>query len=684
MSAGGQTAHLTRPTRARSPVLEPERASAGATVGFGLLGLVALAYVVSLILRTNGQTWTSIDGWGVSAFEMVAGLVIVAKGLAGGPERPFCLIMGVGACFWASGDFAMTIETLGGATPPDVSAANYFWAGFYPLAYVAVMLLMRREVRRFSLATYLDGVMTTLAAAALFAAFAFSAIEQAAGGSTASVAVNTVYPVGDLLLLVMLGLGIGLLPAGNRRRWYLLAAACTVNLSGDVSALFPGLVASRFGFVSNSGAWPVSLFLIALAVWLPSRAPDSEPAELTPGFRLPALAAGAVLTVLVVSSLHRTSSGALALVTATLIAVGVRFGLTLMQMRALTDDRHRQLEEAAQTERGSRGALQAAVAAYSQFAAKVADGDLTVKVDAEGSDELHALSEGLNGMVSGLAEISGEVHAGVSEIRVSTAEILQAVSHHTESAGQQSNAIRETSTTVDELRVAADQTAQQAREVAERAQGSAQVSEEGIKAIDRIAGAMDEIRERVEGIAHDIVTLSERTQQIGEITQTVNAIADRSNLLALNASIEAARAGEHGKGFAVVADEVRHLAERSKAATAQVESVLADIQEAMSAAVRASEEGTKVVERGRRLTGLAGEGIHSLTLTIAESSQWAEQISASAHEQSLGMDQIAQAMRSVNDQTTQFLTGAQQSQSAAEDLNELSSKLAALTERYRV
>jgi methyl-accepting chemotaxis protein len=48
------------------------------------------------------------------------------------------------------------------------------------------------------------------------------------------------------------------------------------------------------------------------------------------------------------------------------------------------------------------------------------------------------------------------------------------------------------------------------------------------------------------------------------------------------------------------------------------------------------------------------------------------------------MDQIAQAMSKVSDQTTQFLTGAQRSQSAAQDLNELSSKLAALTERYRV
>ena len=104
-----------------------------------------------------------------------------------------------------------------------------------------------------------------------------------------------------------------------------------------------------------------------------------------------------------------------------------------------------------------------------------------------------------------------------------------------------------------------------------------------------IAKAMEEIRARVDGIAQEILTLSERTQQIGAITATVNELADQSNLLALNASIEAARAGEHGKGFAVVADQVRRLSEQSKAATAQVETILTDVRDATAAAVAASQ-----------------------------------------------------------------------------------------------
>jgi methyl-accepting chemotaxis protein len=217
---------------------------------------------------------------------------------------------------------------------------------------------------------------------------------------------------------------------------------------------------------------------------------------------------------------------------------------------------------------------------------------------------------------------------------------------------------------MDEVRIAANQTAQKAGDVAERARDSVRVSDDGAQAVATIADAMAEIRERVGATANDILTLSERTQQIGDITRTVKQLAERSKLLALNASIEAARAGEHGKSFNVVALEVRTLSERSEEATTQVEKVLGEIRDATSAAVTASNEGTEVVERGLQLTHLAGEVIRSLTDTIREASQAAQDIAASAHQESVGIDQIASSMSQVN--------------RAADDLNELSSRLASL------
>src|SRR5579872_5626466 len=612
----------------------PETAGAGVKALYGLLALVLVGYFVKLILKATGDTTTLVDGWGVASFELISSLLVLARALARREDRAFGLFLGIGMCSWSIGDFAMTFETLNGATPATLSPANILWYGFFPLVYVGVMVLMRRDVRKFTVANYLDGVIAALITGALFAAFAFSAIVNWSGGDTA--------------------------------------------------ALFPGMVATHVGFFFNAMAWPASLFLISCAIWLTRGTVGEASEHKSSGFAVPAVAGGLALFVLLVGSLSHAGQVAIALSSLTLAAAGARFGLALKRLNALNQERQDELAEAAEAERRSREALQATVRQYSDFASRVADGDLTATVAAAGSEELSELAGSLNRMVEGLAEISSEIQIGVSNMGLSTSEILAVVSQHTESANHQSAAIQQTSCTVDELRHAADITATKAEEVAERARASLVVSDEGTIAVAAIAAAMEDIRDRVDGIAQGIATLSECSQQIGEITATVNGLADRSNLLALNASIEAARAGEHGRGFAVVADQVRSLAEQSKEATAQVETILHDIQLATQAAVQASQQGTEVVAQGIELAGQAGQGIASLTDTIRAASDAAAEIAASVQQQSASMVQIAAAMQEINAGTSHFVEGAEQSQRAAKDLNDLSGKLSSLTERYRV
>jgi methyl-accepting chemotaxis protein len=660
--------------------------SAALRVLYVVLGLGLLSYVVDLVTSgPEGSYPTWLSGWGVDAFELLAGLLIVGCGVTRPRLRRPALLIGVAACSWALGDFAMTVETLNGATAATISPANFLWAGFYPLAYIGVMVLIQRDVKKLTSANYLDGIIAALVTGAALVAFGFHSIAAASGQGTEGSAVNLVYPVGDLLLSGLTLLGLVLLSGGRpgRARWALITAAGLLNASGDIAALFNGLVGTQVGWFLNVIAWPTSLLLISAAVCL---APDGDgiaQENSATGFRIPAVASGLALCVLFVGSWEHVPQVAIGLASAALLAAGARFGLALRRLNALTEQRHRDLESAAGVERDSKRALQLAVARYAEFAARVAHGDLTASVAGD-SEELRELSDSLNVMVSGLAEISGEIQGGVQEIGASTEEILGAVSRHTDSAAQQSAAISQTSATINELRQAADETARRAGEVAARARDSVRVSDEGTEAVAAIAQAMQEIRARVQGVADEIVTLSRRAEQIGAITDTVNGLADRSNLLALNATIEAARAGEAGKGFAVVADQVRQLAEQSKAATAQVETILQEVKEATAAAVAASQAGATVVEQGLQLTSRADTGIRDLTEIIRSASAAAEGIAASAHQQSVGMDQIADSMASIEGGTAEFLDGANSSRIAAESLTDLAAKLALLTERYRV
>ena len=88
------------------------------------------------------------------------------------------IALGAGLLAWSLGDVLWSIETLGGGNPPTPSPADAFYLVFYPLACVAIILLMRIEVRKLPLTAWLDGIMTGLGAAAVVAAFAFDTISR--------------------------------------------------------------------------------------------------------------------------------------------------------------------------------------------------------------------------------------------------------------------------------------------------------------------------------------------------------------------------------------------------------------------------------------------------------------------------------------------------------------------------
>jgi len=188
----------------------------------------------------------------------------------------------------------------------------------------------------------------------------------------------------------------------------------------------------------------------------------------------------------------------------------------------------------------------------------------------------------------------------------------------------------------------------------------------------------------VRQIAETILSLSEQTLQIGEIIATVNDIADQSNLLALNAAMEAARAGEAGRGFAVVAGEVRNLAEQSRQATAQVSSILSEIQKAANTAVMVTEKGTKSAESGVELAHSTGDAIRVIREHTKQAVAASEQIAASARQQLAGMDQITRAMGNINQGATQTEKGMQQVDQSAQNLNNLARQLTSIVQQYKI
>jgi methyl-accepting chemotaxis protein len=320
--------------------------------------------------------------------------------------------------------------------------------------------------------------------------------------------------------------------------------------------------------------------------------------------------------------------------------------------------------------------------AMAGVAQRIAQGDLRGSLTPQSDKDL--LGTAFASMIENLRRLTTEIAEGVTVLGASANQISTSTTQFAASATETATAIGETTTTVEEVRQTAQISSQKARAVSETAQKVSVISQTGRKSTEETVEGMKHIREQMGSVAESMVRLSEQSQAIGQIVTTVEDLAAQSNLLAVNAAIEAAKAGEHGKGFAVVAQEVKSLADQSKQATNQVRAILNDIQKATTAAVMSTEQGSKAVESGVRQSVQAGQAIQMLADGVAEAAQSAVQIAASSQQQLVGVDQVASAMESIKQASTQNVDSAKQLEASARDLQRLGETLKQLVARYKV
>ena len=308
----------------------------------GLAALLGL-YIAYRIREPIDQHSTVIDGWGVDAFELSASLLCIAASLRRRAGAVVPLVLGAGLLCWSIGDTVLTIESLGGATPPSPSIADALYLSFFPLSYVGVVLFVRGEARKLNSPNWLDGAVAGLGTAAVLAAFAFNTIEHNAHDSVLAGVVSLAYPAGDVLLLLLVAGSTIVLAGRNKAPWLMLAAGFAVNVVGDTSSLLhDSLGGAHFGTIVDAVAWPTSILLMSSAMWVRPGLADPTATQRTPGFLLPGLGAAASLVVLVVGTIRHVDQVAIGLATITLLLVVIRTLHSVRDLRAHTRMREHQ------------------------------------------------------------------------------------------------------------------------------------------------------------------------------------------------------------------------------------------------------------------------------------------------------------------------------------------------------
>ena len=310
---------------------------------YAVMGVLLVAYLVLLLVDPDLAHSDAVGGWGVNLFELVGGFMCIAAGRRRTTARAAApVFLGISLVAWSLGDLLLTIESLGGATPPAPSPADALYLLFFPLAYVALALMVRGEVRHLSTPNWLDGAVAGFGAATFCAAFAFRAIEQSTGQRGLELAVNLAYPVGDVLLLLLVAAGSAVISGRRKAPWLLVAVGISINVAGDtLNLLHTSAPSSAIGIYVNAAAWPISIFLMSLAMWLPPGLSSPLAGRKPPGFLLPALAAAVGSTVLFLGGLGHVNVVALGLAEATLLLVAIRMAISVRSLRVRTQDEHR-------------------------------------------------------------------------------------------------------------------------------------------------------------------------------------------------------------------------------------------------------------------------------------------------------------------------------------------------------
>jgi methyl-accepting chemotaxis protein len=288
--------------------------------------------------------------------------------------------------------------------------------------------------------------------------------------------------------------------------------------------------------------------------------------------------------------------------------------------------------------------------------ARLADGDLSVRVAEAVHEDYRVLVSDFNTAVSSLETTVLNVRETVNSVSGGSNEISAASEDLSRRTERQAASLEQTAAALDEITATVRKTAQgaaQARDVV----GQAQVDTEQSGQV---------VRDAVDAMS----AIEKSAKEIGNIIGVIDEIAFQTNLLALNAGVEAARAGDAGRGFAVVASEVRALAQRSAEAAKEIKALIG--------------ASTHEVGRGVGLVGQTGDALTRIMVQIREINGVVVEIASSAAEQATGLHEVNTAVNQMDQVTQQNAAMVEQSTAAAHKLLTESNVLMDLVSRFKL
>ena len=259
--------------------------------------------------------------------------------------------------------------------------------------------------------------------------------------------------------------------------------------------------------------------------------------------------------------------------------------------------------------------------------------------------------------------VAQQLEAVLVSLDGATRSLSTALERATDDAQATAQRMGDAASAMDQMTATVRDVARNAGNAAQDAEGARQQAHQGEVIVEQVVNGIQSVQNTSEALKTDMGELDIQARNIGTVLVMIRDIADQTNLLALNAAIEAARAGEAGRGFAVVADEVRKLAEKSMAATKDVEQAIASIQDGTAKSARTVEAAVQAIGEATGRAQKSGEALHGIVTLSVAASERVQAIAAAAEEQSVTTDHVSSTVESTTQlaiQLSEAMQGAAQ------------------------
>ncbi len=312
------------------------------------------------------------------------------------------------------------------------------------------------------------------------------------------------------------------------------------------------------------------------------------------------------------------------------------------------------------------------------------DGDLTVRLQVQRSDELGQIAHGFNAFLTKLQAMIAAVVNSVQQVSDSSVRTADIAIRTNQGVQKQLAEIELVATAIHEMTATAQDVARNASHAAEAASHADRAANQGKQVVQETSAAIRELAGEIDHAVGVVQELARDSENINAILVAIRGIAEQTNLLALNAAIEAARAGEQGRGFAVVADEVRSLAQKTQQATEEIQSMILQLQNGTREVVRVMEQSQAKTGASVEHASQAAGALEAITEAVSVINDMNNQIASAAEEQSAVAEDINRNVTNIGQVANEVAGGADESSQASAEMTRLAEQQRRLVNQFRV